>query len=392
MYEGNAAVPRASGSVAGRVLNQYSMSEFEGHLRVATTIDAEFFFDPVFGVGEQTDPVNNVYVLGEAEGEEGTVLATVGSVEDIAPGETIQSARFDGPKGYLVTFEQIDPLFTLDLADPANPAVVGEWQGPGFSTFMVPMGEDHVLAVGQYVPPPGEFGTWGVQLSIFDVSDFANPTQLSNVVLGGDRGSYSEALWNPKAFTYFAEEGLVALPLSVYGGFVFEPGMGVDVDTGTVDPSAGGGAPGSEGEADEPPPDVVEPTDPADPEKPDDIYFPEDQFEGIVVFRATPEDGLVEVGRISTMFEERGYYYPTFSRGVFIGEKVYAVTDLGTRVAPADDLATIADELFYGPEVTAEPPSVPVDPIPVDPDGSVSTEPMPGDGGGTSGKASPDGE
>jgi uncharacterized secreted protein with C-terminal beta-propeller domain len=391
LFVDNEAVPTASGAVPGRVLNQYSMSEFEGNLRVATTIDGEFFFDPIFGGGERTDPVNNVYVLGEAEGEEGTVLEVVGSLEDIAPGETIQSARFVGAKGFLVTFEQLDPLFTLDLSDATNPEIVGEWHGPGFSTFMAPMGENHVLAVGQYVPPPGEFGIWGVQLSIFDVSDFAHPTQLSNVVLGGDTGSYSEALWNPKAFTYFAEEGLVALPLSVYGGFVIEPGMDVDGDGGgTVDGSDGGGSSGSGGEADAPPPDdVVEPSEPTDPEKPDGVLFPEDQFEGIVVFRATPEDGLVELGRISTLFDDRGFYYPGFSRGVFVGDHVYAVTDFGTRVAPVADLETIADELFYGPEFIEEPPSDPIDPIPVDPTEPGTSEPMPGDDGSASGKTNP---
>ena len=119
-YEGRGAVPVATGSVSGRVLNQYSMGESDGFFRVATTSGSDFWW----GGSEQS---NNVYVLEQT----GDSLVVAGRIEDIAPGEEIMSARFIGDRGYLVTFEQIDPLFTLDLTNPRNPQVVGELEGAG---------------------------------------------------------------------------------------------------------------------------------------------------------------------------------------------------------------------------------------------------------------------
>ncbi|MFQ5490932.1 MAG: beta-propeller domain-containing protein, partial [Phycisphaerae bacterium] len=137
----------AAGQVPGRILNQYSMGEYQGFLRVASTTDQLFIWE----TGEQIPSTNAVYVLGEQD----DALAVVGSVEDVAPGEQIQSARFLGDRGYVVTFVQIDPFFTLDLADPLNPRIVGELKLPGFSTFITPMDQDHVLTVGVYVDPDG---------------------------------------------------------------------------------------------------------------------------------------------------------------------------------------------------------------------------------------------
>ncbi|MGB2986891.1 MAG: beta-propeller domain-containing protein, partial [Phycisphaerae bacterium] len=121
-YKNRSAAPVATGSVAGRILNQYSMGEYKGHLRVATTVGATWSL-----FGGRSGPYNNVYVLGQSE--EGP-LGVVGRVENIAPGETIQSARFMGDRGYVVTFEQIDPLFTLDMSDPTDPRIIGELKVP----------------------------------------------------------------------------------------------------------------------------------------------------------------------------------------------------------------------------------------------------------------------
>ncbi len=350
-YDGASATPAATGSVPGRILNQYSMGEHEGRLRVATTIDPLFFFEGD-AVGAPAEPVNAIYVLEEADG----ALTIMGRAEGIAVGETIQSARFAGSRCFLVTFRQIDPLFTIDLSDPADPQVVGELHVPGFSTYLTPMGPNHVLAVGQFVPPPGEFGDWGVQLSIFDVSDFANPQRTANVVVGGDSGgSYSEALWNPKALTYYPEQNAVALPVSIYGRvFVedrpsgFDGGVVVDVGTGVSTGS---------GQADAPPP-----TEPAD-DVPDDLIdaggSAADYFEGLLVFSATPEEGLIELGRISTQFGDAGFYYPSFTRGVFIGAQVYAVTNIGLRAASLSDVSNVQGQLFYGPDDAFGPPGRP---------------------------------
>ncbi len=324
-YVDRGAQPVATGSVPGRILNQYSMGEHQGYLRVATTTDRM-----VTLFGETTQSGNNVYVLGQTEEADG--LTIVGKVEGIAPGERVTSARFAGDRGYVVTFEQIDPLHTLDLSDPTNPWVVGELEVPGFSTYLVPIDEDHLLAVGRYIPPPGESGSWAVQLSIFDVTDFAAPFQSANVILGGDTGADSEALWNPKAFTYWAEEGLVALPVSMYGGFF--GGAFIDDATGIV-----------EGE--------------------DVAFVAPERFEGLYIFDVSAEGGLNELGRVSTQPGDTDYFYPSFTRGVFIGDKVYAVTDHGVRGTPVNDLTAVDEELFFEESLPDEPPSLIAEPAPV---------------------------
>ncbi|MEE9294930.1 MAG: beta-propeller domain-containing protein [Phycisphaerae bacterium] len=328
---GTRATPVASGTVPGRILNQYSMGEHNGYLRVATTVGPTF---TPFGGG--TESSNGVYVLEEAAGE----LRVVGSVENIAPRETIQACRFVGDRGYVVTFEQIDPLFTLDLSNPNDPVIVGELKVPGFSTYVVEMDSDHLLTVGQHIPENGPFfGNWGVQLSIFDISDFSNPVLKHNVVLGESTGASSEALHNPKAFTYFAERGLVALPVSIFSG----PFFFGDFDLEPVEP----GRPEESVDvvdADEPI-DVVVQDEPIDIAEP----FVPDGFDGLVVYSISAQDGFRELGRISTRFEQAGFYWNSFTRGVFIGEDVFAVTDNGVVAAPIVDIQNIAYELLLGP-------------------------------------------
>jgi Beta propeller domain len=322
-YVDGVAAPTATGVVPGRILNQYSMGEYEGFLRVATTVGPTFS-----GFGQVSVPHNNVYVL-EQTGDE---LNVVGSVEDIAPRETIQSARFIGDRGYVVTFEQIDPFFTMDLADPRNPRVVGELKVPGFSTFIVPMDENHILTVGQYIPEAdGFFRPWGVQLSIFDVTDFANPTLAHNLVIGEESGASSEALYNPKAFTYFAEAGMVALPVSIFeGGIFFEQEFFDDGDR--VDESDP-----ADDSASSPP------VEPIIPDEPSLVGEPTVQqgFDGLYVYEVDAENGFTQTGRISTRFGN-ATYGPSFTRGVFIGPEVFAVTNRGVRGGSMDAVAAEA--------------------------------------------------
>ncbi len=336
-YTEDDVIPVASGSVPGRVLNQYSMGEYEGYLRVATTIDSGF------SLFSSDGPVNAVFVLGGV----GNELEVVGSVEGIAPRETIQAARFVGDRGYVVTFEQIDPLFTLDLSDPTDPRIVGELKVPGFSTFVVPMDEDHLLTVGRYIPEVGAWWGWGVQLSIFNVSDFANPFLEHNVVIGEGGEASSDALWDPKAFTYFAEGGLVALPVQIYGESIFfwdeedivvgnEGGVVTVSDSSPTEPEE---PVDSDGDDDDEP---VEPDEPIIAPEP---YWPQDEFVGLIVYSVNADDGFAELGRISTRFEESGTYWSSFTRGVFIGEDVYAVTDHGVRAAPLSDVNSAPYEL-----------------------------------------------
>lgn len=317
----------ATGSVEGRILNQYSMGEYQGYLRVATTV----------GRG---GPSNNVYVLSQS----GTTLNVVGSVTGIAPGETITAARFLGDRGYVVTFEQRDPLHTLDLSDPTAPTVEGLLHVPGFSTFLVPIDEDHLLAVGRDIPEDGLFLPWGVQLSIYDVSDFTAPVRTAYFPIGGIGGADSEALWNPKAFTYFAERGLAALPVTSYNDAWFID----DIDVIGVDEpapaEAGDTTSSSEPGVDEPPPDdPIAPQDPPDVSEP---FVPEFTNE-LIVFSVSAQDGLDRIGSIDTCFDASGWCWNSYTRGIFIGDDVFAATDHGVRGAPVSDLGSALYQLPF---------------------------------------------
>lgn len=319
-YVDRGADATSVGTIPGRILNQYSMGEHEGYLRVASTISPTFSF-----TGPAQVSSNGVYVLDEV----GDSLVTVGKVENIAPRERIQAARFIGDRGFVVTFEQIDPLFTLDLSDPTNPQIIGELKVPGFSTFIVPMDENHLLTVGRYIPPPGSFGPWAVQLSIYDISDFANPTVMDNVIIGIERGAWSEALSNPKAFTYFAESNLVALPVSISGGFIIFEDPRIDVDDNQSD--SGDGVDSSVVT----PPIVLE------------------QFDGVFVFEATVTDGFKKLGQISTRFNDTFFYGNAFTRGVFIHDNVFAITNRGVRGGPVSNVESMPFE-FRLPDLITE--------------------------------------
>ena len=190
---GGAPVYAGSGRVDGQVLNQFSMDEHEGHLRIATTENRWW--------RDSGGPVNRLYVLAESDGG----LAVSGRLEGIGkPNETIFAARFQGERGYIVTAERIDPLYTLDLSDPAQPRQVGELEVPGFSTYLHPLADDRLLAIGRD-------GANRLQLSLFDVSDFAAPRRVANY--SATAGAWSGAEHDHRAFTYYPERGLLAIPV-----------------------------------------------------------------------------------------------------------------------------------------------------------------------------------
>ncbi len=173
--------------VEGSLLNQFSMDEYEGNLRVATT-------------NWRRESVNAVYILDSN-------LNEIGAVENLAPGERIYSVRFLGDKGYIVTYRQIDPLFVLDLTDPESPAVVGELKVPGFSNYLHPISEDLLLGIGQATDETTG-RQLGLKLSLFDVSDDGKPVEIKSLVLG-DGGSYAEVLYNHKALMHYRERELI---------------------------------------------------------------------------------------------------------------------------------------------------------------------------------------
>jgi len=208
------AIYMGSGTVEGYPVNKYSMSEKDGFLRIAVSV----------GWWGMSGPTNHIFVLQQS----GDKLAVVGELRDIKKGEQLYAARFDGNRGYLVTFHQTDPLFTLDLSDPFHPQLVGELEVPGYSTYLHPIDENHVIAIG--LSGDGMGTTYGVSLSIFDLSDFANPQLLHRLDIGGWETS-SPAQNDPKAFLYYAQKNLLAVPIYTLGdewsGTISQSYMGV---------------------------------------------------------------------------------------------------------------------------------------------------------------------
>jgi hypothetical protein len=203
----------ASGRVDGWLLNQYSLSEHDGHLRVATTMDQwTDAVPPDNGRAPQSE--SGVSILAQR----GDLLVEVGSVGGLGTGERIFAVRFLGPVGYVVTFRQVDPLYTLDLSDPESPRVVGELKIPGYSAYLHPVGDDRLLGVGQNADERGM--TLGAQVSLFDVGDAAEPTRLDTFTIPG---GWSDAEHDPHAFLYWPEDGLVVIPVWAQPAFG-EPG------------------------------------------------------------------------------------------------------------------------------------------------------------------------
>jgi uncharacterized secreted protein with C-terminal beta-propeller domain len=191
----------ASGGVPEYVLNRFSMDEYEGFFRIATTSGQRWWW----GGGEST-LANHVFVCDMD-------LNVVGAVRDIAPGESIYSARFMRDRGYLVTFKKVDPFFVIGLSNPEKPEILGELKIPGYSNYLHPYDEDHVIGIGKDAYDMGDFAWYqGVKLSLFDVTDVNNPQEKSKYIIG-DRGTDSLALTDPHAFLFSKSKNLLAMPV-----------------------------------------------------------------------------------------------------------------------------------------------------------------------------------
>lgn len=207
------AVYKASGRVQGTALNQYSMSELDGRLRIATT------------ASNPNSTESYVTVLAD----NGAALVSVGQVGGLGKGERIYSVRFVGDTAYVVTFRQTDPLYVVDLSDPTKPRVAGELQLLGYSAYLHPIGDNLLLGIGQDANAQGR--TTGVQASVFDVSDPSQPKLLQRQNFG--QGS-SSAAFDPHAFLWWAPTKLAMLPTQLYGsnGPTFIGAIGITASTG----------------------------------------------------------------------------------------------------------------------------------------------------------------
>jgi len=305
--DGDEIEPVASGEVPGMVLNQFSMDEYDGYFRVATTT-----------YGETTR--NHVYILDMG-------LNIVGSLEDLAPGETIYSARFMGERGYLVTFKQVDPLFVIDLSDPYNPEELGYLKVTGYSDYLHPYDENHLIGIGKETTDAGEFAWYqGVKISLFDVSDVSNPREISKLEIG-DRGTDSPVLWDHKAFLFDKSKNLMVIPV-----------MEAKVDVTKY----------SEAEL---------------------VWaYGEPVWQGAYVFHVSPDTGIGLDGRI-THIENLGdleqgyyYYYSPFSveRSLYIGDVLYTISQAKIKMNSLENLDYINEvELPYSTWTLPEYPEGP---------------------------------
>lgn len=192
------------GSVPGTIINQFAMDEHNGYFRIATTDSGAFW-----GRGS-TGSSSTVYVLDQN-------LKIVGQVGKLGPGETIRSVRFMGDRAYVVTFQTTDPLYVLDLKNPAAPKVLGELKIPGFSTYLHPYGENLLLGFGFDAVVEGNRAyQTSLKVSLFDISDLSKPKERSTILLGGI-GSYTELASNHKALLFSKEKNLIAFPALLTG-------------------------------------------------------------------------------------------------------------------------------------------------------------------------------
>ncbi|MFA6489180.1 MAG: beta-propeller domain-containing protein [Candidatus Micrarchaeia archaeon] len=291
----------AKGEVPGHALNQFSMDESNGYFRIATTSgQLTGGWGRMAGGSEQPSTTNAVYVLDSK-------LAITGSLEGLAPGEKIYSARFMGSRLYLVTFKKVDPLFVIDLSNPAKPALLGKLKIPGYSDYLHPYDENYVIGLGKgaVAAEEGDFAWYqGVKLSLFDVRDVAHPVEAAMVEIG-DRGTDSYALSDHKAFLFDRAKNLLVIPITL----------------AKIDRSQYAG------------------------ELPANAYG-SFVFQGAYVFNVTPEGGFSLRGTITHADEEElmksGEYYWSNSnvkRSLYMGNYLYTVSD---RYVKANDLGTLA--------------------------------------------------
>lgn len=186
---------RASGAVGGYMLSQWSMSEWDGHLRVATTSSPEWW-------GSENSE-SFVTVLAEREGE----LVETGFVDGLGKGERIYAVRMMEDRGYVVTFRQVDPLYVLDLSDPSDPRLEGELKIPGYSAYLHPADAGYLIGVGQDADNSGRVE--GTQVSLFDVADPRDPDRVDRLTI---EDGHSEVEWDHHAFLYHGGSGLTVVP------------------------------------------------------------------------------------------------------------------------------------------------------------------------------------
>ena len=263
----------STGEVPGFVIGQFALSEYKDVLRVAST-DSPIWWDGA----DQPQPHSYVSTLKEA----GKVLLPLGRVGGIGEGEQIRGVRFLGDEGYVVTFKQTDPLFTIDLSKPNEPRVAGELKLLGYSAYLHPVGDGLLLGIGQDATDQG--AQLGAQLSLFDVSDLAHPQRLAERRIGSS--SSSQAEYDHHAFLYWPPTKLAVLPVDIFdGGKQFSGAIGFHVGGSKID----------------------------------------------------------EIGRIAHDGAGGQGYTPAIRRSLVVGKRLFTISDFGAK---SSALSSLADEAF----------------------------------------------
>lgn len=282
------------GEVSGYLLNQYSMDEYQNKFRVATTTE--------YYTSKGVTTANNVYVLDGS-------LNILGSLEKVAPEESVYSARFMGDKLYLVTYQRIDPFFVIDLSAD-TPKILGALKIPGYSSYLHPYDDTHVIGIGKETKQNqyGGLQALGVKVALFDVSDVSNPVTVDTYLIGGE-GTDSEILSDPKAFLFDKEKNILSIPISqqYYGQPI------PLASEGSSDSATG---------------------------KPVDIMPPRpmpNNWKGFYVFGVDPTKGFSLKGTISH-YNGTNYDYSYGSRSFFIDDSLYTVTSGFMKINNLNDL------------------------------------------------------
>ncbi|RLG71096.1 MAG: hypothetical protein DRO23_12460 [Thermoprotei archaeon] len=294
--EGSKIKYEASGQVPGRVLNQFSMDEYRGYFRIATTTGH------VARNLEEATSANHIYILDMN-------MSIVGKIENIAPGEKIYSARFMGNRCYLVTFKKVDPFFVIDLEDLTNPKILGKLKISGYSDYLHPYDENHIIGIGKETveAEEGDFAWYqGVKISLFDVSDVKNPKEISKYVIG-DRGTETPVLYDHKALLFDKNRNLLVIPVL-----------------------------------------VAEINEEEYPEGVPPYVHGEYTWQGVYVFNISLEEGIVLRGRITHLENETisTIYYYLYSpymvkRALYIGNILYTISDKKIKMNSLDTLEEI---------------------------------------------------
>lgn len=287
---GNVTVAKA-GVVPGTVLNQFSMDEYNGHFRIATSR-----FAMVNGATTMSD---DVYVLNPD-------MTQVSALKNIAPGENIYAVRFVGETGYVVTYQQIDPLFVISFKDIVNPVILSALKVSGYSDYLHPLPGGYLIGVGKDSVPAsnGNFSYYlGLKLSLFRVFDNGTSVQVSKMLIG-DRGTDSPVLSDHLAFTFDSTRNITVIPLTLY------------VVSGNQ--TEGGGIPA----------------------------YGDPVWQGVYVIKVTPS-GFTLLGKVSQYpagqnFGDSANSNLQIDRSIIIGDYLYTVSQGAVMVSGLASFSTVA--------------------------------------------------